>query len=80
MEKRFGSSFINIPFENKGPGSRFMRSFETFKRDFGDSDDDGVKEIGPINLGLEDSDDYDSDERMVKLTKFVKPMGIKTLH
>lgn len=80
MENRFGSSFVNVPFENKGPGSRFMQSFEIFKRDFGYSDDDTVKELGPINLRLEDSEYYDSDERMVKLTKYVKPMDLKTFY
>ena len=52
-----------------------MQSFEVIKRDFGYSDDDTVKEIGPINLRLEDSEYYDSDERMVKLTKYVNPVG-----
>lgn len=48
-----------------------MQSFEVIKRDFGYSDDDSIKEIGPINLRLEDSDHYDAEERMVKLTKYV---------
>lgn len=73
MARRFGSSFNDIAFDLKGPGSRFMQSFEVVKRDFGYSDDDSVKEIGPINLRLEDSEHYDSDERMVKLTKCVNP-------
>lgn len=52
-----------------------MQSFEGIKRDFGYSDDETVKEIGPINLRLEDSEYYDSDERMVNLTKCVSPLG-----
>ncbi len=47
-----------------------MRSFEIIKRDFGDLDDNNEMEIGPINLGLEDSEYYESDERMVKLKKY----------
>ena len=50
-----------------------MQSFEVIKRDFGYSDDETVKEIGPINLHLEDPEYYNSDERMVKLTKCVSP-------
>ncbi|MCJ1265191.1 hypothetical protein MMC22_005066 [Lobaria immixta] len=69
MSRRFGSSFNDLPFEAKGPGSRFMKSFEGIKGDIGYSDDETVKEIGPINLRLEDSEYYDSDYRMVRLTK-----------
>lgn len=56
-----------------------MQSFEVIKRDFGYSDDDTVKEIGPINLRLEESDYYDADERMVKLTKYVKLISFKEI-
>ncbi|CZR67409.1 related to hsp70 protein [Phialocephala subalpina] len=68
LSKRFGSSFDNIAFAQKGPGSRFMISFEKHKRDFGRNDDRDILEIGPIRLEVPDSEHYDEVERMVKLT------------
>lgn len=68
LSKRFGSNFDDLPFAQKGPGSRFMMSFEKCKRDFGLSDDKDTQEVGPIRLNLPDSEHYDEDERMVKLT------------
>ncbi|KAH8587066.1 Hsp70 family protein-like protein [Bisporella sp. PMI_857] len=68
LSERFGPSFDDLPFAQKGPGSRFMIAFETYKRDFGLSDDRDVREIGPIKLELPDSEHYDEEERMVKLT------------
>jgi hypothetical protein len=68
LSKRFGSKFDDLPFSQKGPGSRFMASFETYKKSFGLNDDRDIREIGPIRLDLPDSDHYDEDERSVKLT------------
>jgi hypothetical protein len=45
-----------------------MISFEKHKRDFGLSDDRDIREIGPIRLDIPDSEYYDEEERMVKLT------------
>lgn len=65
----FGSSFDDLPFAQKGPGSNFMASFETYKKSFGLSDDKYTREIGPIRLSLLlESEHYDEDERLVKLT------------
>jgi hypothetical protein len=66
--KWFGSSFDDLSFSQKGPGSRFMASFETYKRSFGLSDDRDAREIGPIRLDLPNSEHYDEDERLVTLT------------
>ncbi len=68
LSTRFGSSFDDLEFEQKGPGSKFMMSFEQCKRDFGMSDDRDIGEIGPIKLDLPDSEHYDEEERMVKLS------------
>ncbi|TVY34708.1 Chaperone protein DnaK [Lachnellula subtilissima] len=68
LSERFGSKFKDLPFAQKGPGSRFMISFEKFKRDFGLSDDRDIREIGPIRLDVADSVHFDEDERTVKLT------------
>lgn len=48
-----------------------MISFEKYKRDFGRNDEDqdqDIREIGPVRMDVPDSNDYDEDERMVKLT------------
>jgi hypothetical protein len=57
-----------VPHERKGPGSKFMECFESVKRDFGLNDDRTVREITPLNLNIPDSQHYDDEERMVKLT------------
>lgn len=68
MARQFGEAFENVPWAQKGPGSKFMACFEGLKRDFGLKDDNEVRELGPINLGLEDSEHYDEEERLVKLS------------
>lgn len=67
LSKWFGTSFDDLPPSQKGPGSRFMLSFETFKKSFGLGDDRENLEIGPIRLDIPDSDRYDEDERLVIL-------------
>ena len=37
MRHRFGDAFNNLPVALKGPGSRFMREFEGFKKDFSEN-------------------------------------------
>lgn len=68
LSKRFGSSFDDLPFSQKGPGSRFMLSFETYKKSFGLNDDGDSMEIGPITLDVPESEYYDEDQRLVILT------------
>ncbi|TVY15152.1 Heat shock protein [Lachnellula arida] len=69
LSEWFGSSFDELPFSQKGPGSKFMTSFETYKKSFGLSDDTGdIREIGPIRLDLPDSEHFDEDERLLILT------------
>jgi hypothetical protein len=68
LSQRFGSSFDDLPFAQKGPGSKLMLSFERKKKDFGLNDDDEELEIGPIRLDIPDSDYYDAYELAVKLT------------
>jgi len=69
MSKRFGNSFDKLAPARRGPGSRFMQSFESVKRDFGATSDDRMKEIGPLKLNSSNSYHYDEDEGMVKLSK-----------
>ncbi len=70
MDRRFGAAFRAVPAKRKGPGSRFMNSFETAKREFGYSEDEDI-EIGPLRMdGVTDSDCYDATEAMVILSKY----------
>ena len=79
MHDRFGKSFLEIDLRRKGPGSRFMNSFEHVKRSFGKNGPQQTKEIGPLNMsGVEDSDFYDEEDSLVKLTEYVKPYHYKT--
>ncbi|KAL3430242.1 hypothetical protein BDV09DRAFT_202347 [Aspergillus tetrazonus] len=66
MSERFGEAFDKLPMKRKGPGSEFMRRFETLKRDFGVSDEQDVHEL-PLNMTLDNPDPkyFDGDERMV---------------
>ncbi len=45
-----------------------MSCFEKLKQDFGHSDDRDVREVSPLNLNIPDSEYYDGEERIVKLT------------
>jgi hypothetical protein len=61
--------FDTLPFSKKGPGSKFMISFETAKRDFGrNDDDDDIRELTDLKLDIPDSEFYDEEEQLVKLT------------
>ncbi|OCK73988.1 actin-like ATPase domain-containing protein [Lepidopterella palustris CBS 459.81] len=69
MCDKFGAHFENLKFEKKGPGSRFMKDFEGYKRDFGSSNDlDQVYELALVMSGVSSSSYYDDDESVVKLT------------
>lgn len=69
MSKRFGNAFDKIPHAKKGPGSKFMNAFESAKCQFGNSADPGSIEVGPLDLGVEDSKYFDADERAVLLDR-----------
>lgn len=46
-----------------------MISFETVKRDFGrNDDDDDIRELADLKLDIPDSEFYDEEEQVVKLT------------
>lgn len=46
-----------------------MMSFETAKRDFGRiDDDDDIRELSGLKLDIPDSEFYDEEEQVVKLT------------
>ena len=69
MEDTFETSYTNLPWDKRGPASRFMKDFEGHKRDFGTPDD--LSEIFVLNLVMkdaEDSDNYDTDDHTVRIT------------
>jgi hypothetical protein len=68
LSQRFGAAFEKVLWAQKGPGSKFMTCFEGIKRDFGLKDDHDERELGPINLNIPDSEFYDGEERLVKLS------------
>jgi hypothetical protein len=71
MRKRFGRAFEDIEMRRKGPGSRFMNSWESVKRGFPAQPDTLVKEIGPLNMkGVWSSAIYDEEECMVRLSRY----------
>jgi len=69
MSRTFGKAFDNLKFEKIGPGSPFMKNFESCKRNFGSSSD--LDQDYDINLVMSDapnSDFYNREEWEVKLT------------
>ncbi|KAF7932504.1 uncharacterized protein EAE98_003803 [Botrytis deweyae] len=68
LSQRFGAAFDDLPFGQKGPGSRFMAAFEALKRDFGRNDDREIGELGPLNLDVVDSAYFDEEDRVVLLS------------
>ena len=54
----------------KGPGSEFMRSFETVKQKFGRNaaEENDIRELAGLRLDIPDSEFYDEEEDLVNLT------------
>lgn len=71
MSRRFGEAYDSIEMRRKGPGSRFMNAFESAKRSFGAPGEYRDQELGPLRMEVEDSDWYDAEEGMVRLTRYV---------
>ena len=67
MSRMFGSKFDSLPFEKIGPGSRFMREFQSQKHDFGYTDERNKQyETTLVMPRAGDGEFYDSDESTVK--------------
>lgn len=67
MMTRFGSSFTKLDQKKKGPGSKFMQSFERAKRDF-PRGFDKERGLGPLKVETKNPAYYDEDDATVKLT------------
>lgn len=68
MVKKFGVAFEKVSAATKGPGSRFMEDFESIKADFREDTDHGEMFELPLWMDLPESESYDADERIVRLT------------
>ncbi|KAF2137317.1 uncharacterized protein K452DRAFT_341303 [Aplosporella prunicola CBS 121167] len=72
MLKTFGKAYENVQPKRRGPGSNFMRSFETAKRTFsGDFPNaDGMQdiEVEHINMKTLSTPKYDADEATLKFS------------
>lgn len=73
METQFGESYTSLSAKSRGPGSDFMRSFESQKMNFGDEDDHKeFYEVGPLIMKLNGpSIKYDEDDHTVKIPRSV---------
>lgn len=69
LTARFGSDYTSLLPALKGPGSQLMQNFEVHKKRFGENEDEDVMEVGPIEMNLPDSDFYDSEECLIKLSE-----------
>lgn len=68
MEKKFGQAYQSLTWEKRAPASGFMKDFEGHKRDFGKSTDSSrFYEMRLSMPNVPDSENYDSEELMVKL-------------
>ncbi|KAF7189778.1 Heat shock 70 kDa protein 12B [Pseudocercospora fuligena] len=71
MDRQFGTSYANLPVEKRGPRSRFMRDFESHKRDFGKAQDiHDESRYYEMELVMKDVDCpryYDEDNGTVKI-------------
>jgi molecular chaperone DnaK (HSP70) len=65
MSNTFGEAFENVPFDRKGPGSKFMREFETSKKEFGSGGEGDDYEVTLPMQGLDDHENYESDTSTV---------------
>jgi len=68
LSNRFGRAFDELPWGQKGPGSKFMTCFEMVKRNFGLNDEREGQELGPLRLDIPESEYYDEGEFAAKLT------------
>jgi hypothetical protein len=70
MEKHFGSSYTNLPWERRGPGSEFMRKFEGYKKDVdGIIDTSRTYELPLVMREEPKSQHYDPDSFEVIITE-----------
>ena len=67
MSSKFGDAFDTLPFEKRGPGSKFMKQFEAHKVEFGYGGQLEF-ELALLLPRVTDSEYYDAQETSVKLS------------
>ncbi|RHZ64968.1 hypothetical protein CDV55_100109, partial [Aspergillus turcosus] len=69
MSERFGAAFNDLPFTRKGPGSRFMDTFQMFKETFCCSAEDRVYQL-PLRMALDNRNPsfFDTENQLVLLS------------
>ncbi|RLL99951.1 hypothetical protein CFD26_105606 [Aspergillus turcosus] len=69
MSERFGAAFNDLPFTRKGPGSRFMDTFQMFKETFCCSAEDRVYQL-PLRMALDNPNPsfFDTENQLVLLS------------
>lgn len=68
MYEEFGSAFEKVNREKKGQGSRFIRDFESCKRDFGWPGNSNTFEVELVMSTAKDSPHYDVDNSTIIFT------------
>jgi hypothetical protein len=68
MKQTFGTAFEDVEPYKKHPHSKFMKEFNSAKRDYGRLDDDSQGQEYEVSLLLraKDSEYYEADEGIVK--------------
>ncbi|KAE9368265.1 actin-like ATPase domain-containing protein [Stipitochalara longipes BDJ] len=69
MEKKFGHHYTSLPLEKRRLGSKAMVEFERQKRNFRAAEGQSSFEIENMDMDAPDSDIFDSDEGIVKLSR-----------
>jgi hypothetical protein len=77
MIEKFGDDYQSIPMTRRGPGSKFMTSFESAKRNFRGTTHDNAAEVGPLNMDVV-SPLYDEDEMAVKVSRYAIELPVLT--
>ncbi len=76
MERTFGEAYTSLPLRIRGPGSRFMKSFEDAKKTFGREEaDTPIIDIGYLDMKTTITNFYDAAERRVILPRCVPEGG-----
>lgn len=75
MSSRFGNDFDNLPMKLKGPGSEFMKDFESVKKNFGLADGKTTYQLR-LNMKSKVADPkyFDRNERLVTISKYNTPL------
>lgn len=70
MSREFGDAYTSLSIKRRGPGSKFMRSFEHAKKSFGSPEMiRPTIEIEDLHMNAPSSRRYDPEEGIVIITR-----------